>query len=234
MITFGTDKQTILDLNIFSRTKEDLSVFDYYNLTKTKGGRDELENMMRTPINDLKEINARISSIKFIHDNNLNCELDNEYLDFIEYYLNQNTPILRDNYIDSLSSWLSYKIKPRNEYYIITRGLDYLKNHLNLLSDFIEKIDKPRIPFFFKQLINEVENIKESPDFKFFIKPKKTKFTFRQLSRYDFLIRKHKKGKIKKILRLTYILDSYFSVASISKDRKLGFPILTAVSYNSN
>lgn len=224
MIAFGTDNQTLQDLNIFSQARGDVSVFDFYNFTKTKGGKDALENLMRNPLNDLNEINGRLSAIKFIDDNKLACGLDKESLDFIEFYLNQNTTILRDNYIDSLFSFLSFKIKPRNEYYVISRGIDYLRIHLNLLSDFFDTINNPDLPPFFTQLKNEISNFKNDSRFRLFIKNKK--INFRQISHFDFLIRKKEKDKVKLILNLSYLLDAYFSVAQASKTYNFCFPQL--------
>ncbi|MFN8843632.1 MAG: hypothetical protein ACK5WV_08545, partial [Chryseotalea sp.] len=65
MTKFCIDKQTSLDLNIFSLVNGDLSVFDYFNQTQTKGGKDVLEDMMRTPLNNLQEIKARTLDISY-------------------------------------------------------------------------------------------------------------------------------------------------------------------------
>lgn len=227
MTKFGTDHQTLIDLNIFPQTKGNLSIFDYYNSTKTKGGRDKLEEMMRIPLNDLDELNARISTLKYICNNPIECELDNEYLDFIEYYLNQNTPILKDSFLSSIESKISYTIKPSNEYYIIRRGLEYLKNHLDILSNYLKAIDQSDRPEFFNQLLFEVEGFTKSVKFKLFINSPKGKFTFRQINQFDYLIRSQKKKEIKRILQLTYQLDAYLSIAHASKIKELGFPILT-------
>ena len=223
---FGTDEQTILDLNIFPKLKGDSSVFSFYNSTTTKGGRDELEQMLRVPMCNLEDINYRISTIKFISDNRITCNLDNEYLDFIEFYINHNTPILHDNFYDSIIAKISYEIKPSNEYYIIQRGLEYLRNHLLILSDFFKNIDKINKPIFFDQLLEEIERITDDPELEFFIKPNKERFTFRQINRFDFLIRKNKKEIVKRILDFTYELDVYMSVSDVSKKRKLGFPVI--------
>ncbi|NOX87013.1 MAG: DNA mismatch repair protein [Chlorobi bacterium] len=226
MTTFGTDRQTLSDLNIFPREKGDLSVFSFFNNTRTKAGNNELAGMLRSPLNDPEKINARISAIKFILDNDLKCKLDNKYLDFIGYYLNHNIPVLKDSFLSSLHSWLSYKIKPTNDYFVISRGLDYLKNHIRILAEFVEESDSAELPEFFRQLKSEMEDIMQFPRFRFFIKPKKQKLSFRQLNRYDHLIRKKETERIKSILNLTGLLDAYLSVAAVAKEHKLAFPVL--------
>ena len=225
MINFGIDKQTSLDLNIFPQTNGDLSVFNYYNQTKTKGGRDALENMMRTPLNDLDEINSRISTISFITNNHFTFELKKELIDFIEYYLRQDVPILKNNSIDSFFSWISDKIKPSNRYYVISKGLEYLKIHIRLLSDFLSKINSKDIPCFFQLFKNEISEINTIPDFEYFLKQKGEKLSFRQISRYDHLFRKKEKERIERILNLTYLLEAYISIALTAKNNKLAFPV---------
>jgi len=223
-MVFGTDEQTIYDLNIFPKYGDNISIFDFYNLTITKGGRNKLEQMLGNPICDLVEINNRISAIKYIKENKISCKLNNDYLDFIEFYLSQNTPILQDNFYDSISAKILYEIKPSNEYYIIQRGLEYLKHHLIVLSEFLQDIDDDGMSVFFRKLSDEIKNIKDNPEFMLFLKSQKQGFTFRQINHYDSLIRKSEKETIKKVLKLTYELDVYLSIAYVSIDKGLEFP----------
>ena len=60
---FTTDDQTIKDLNIFPKQKEESSLFDYFNECSTWGGKEELRLMFCHPSNDLKLIYARIKSL---------------------------------------------------------------------------------------------------------------------------------------------------------------------------
>ena len=54
---FEIDKQTIKDLEIFGSENSDSSIFNFYNKTKTNGGRDFLTEMMKNPLTDIIEIN---------------------------------------------------------------------------------------------------------------------------------------------------------------------------------
>lgn len=219
---FETDIQTILDLNIFSQAKGELSVFEVYNKTMTKGGRSELAEMFRYALNDKKEIQKRIENTCFIQDNKLNVNLDEDNIDFIEYYFNLNTSILHDNILDSTFTWISNKIKPSNEYYIISRGLGYLKKHLAILIKFTEDIDKLNKPEFYIELSRIVREIKKSPDFSsFFVKKS---LTARQINHFDVFVRKHYKKKFNYFLKLTYLLDCYQTLAKVSKENNYSFP----------
>lgn len=229
-MTFDTDRQTLLDLNIFPKERGVKSVFDYYNQTQTKGGKDLLLSIMREPLRDLTEINSRIYSIKFLHDNNLYCELESKDLDAIEYYLNLDKAVLKDHIIDSVYNYLSDRVKPTNEYYLISRGLKCLYKHVRNLIDFFENDDIPEFSGFLAEFKSEVDRIKYHPDFKSFINKDRKKLNFRQINRFDYLIRKTEKETIEKILELTYIFDSYISLANIAKEKELGFPTFIETS----
>jgi len=151
-MTFDTDRQTLMDLNIFPKERGIKSVFEFYNQTQTKGGKDLLLSIMSVPLKDLTEINNRICSIKFLHDNNLQCELESKDIDAIEYYLKLDKTILKDHIIDSLSNYLSDRVKPTNEYYQISRGLKCLYKHVRNLIYFFENEDIPELPSFFSRI----------------------------------------------------------------------------------
>ena len=227
---FDTDRQTLLDLNIFPKERGIKSVFEYYNQTQTKGGKDLLLSIMSLPLNDLTEINNRICSIKFLHDNNLYCKLERKDLDAIEYYLNLDKSILKDHILDSIYNYFSNRVKPTNEYYLISRGINCLYKHVRNLIDFFENDDIPELPGFLAEFKSEVDRIKYHPDFNSFINKDRKKLNFRQINRFDYLIRKSEKETIVKILEFTYILDSYISLAIITKEKELGFPTFIETS----
>ncbi len=224
---FGTDKQIIHDLNIFSKFKGDNSVFDIFNSTITKGGKDMLELIIRTPLCDFDEINDRISTIKFLSDNNLDCELNKDFITFIEHYLNQNTPVLQDNILSAISKKISYTIKPSNYYYIIQRGLEYVRNHLIILQDFIDGIKNTDKPDFINLLSNELQSVKNDAELRLIMSSKASNFTFLEINHLDHLIRKSRSESIRRILELTYLLDAYLSVAKVARHKKFTLPEIT-------
>lgn len=223
-MALDTDTQTISDLYIFPHGRDDVSVFDYYNRTQTNGGRDLLSKMMNNPLNDLEEINSRICLIKFIYDNDLYCTIERKELDAIEYYLNMTSDLLKDNIIDSFSTFVSDAISPSNEYYLISRGHKCLYTHFRNLIVFFSEIDSEELPDFLAQFKTEIDKLTEQPNLKLFIDRKRKKQNFRHISKLDNLFRKKEKETIKKLLELTYLLDVYMSVASVAEKKKLGFP----------
>ena len=121
---FELDKQTKNDLEIFNN--EDGSIFSYYDMTKTKGGKNCLYEIMNNPLTDISEIKNRSALIKFFHSSDFELAISYNQLEYIEHYLKLGTNSLNDNIFSSLINHLSYKIRPSNNYYLISKGIEQL------------------------------------------------------------------------------------------------------------
>jgi len=223
MVKFKIDKQTFTDLNVFPEKKEDISVFGYFNYTKTDKGKDMLVDLMRNPINDIVLLKDRIDIVKYIIDNSFNIDIIERDIDFVEYYLNENAAILRDNFIYSFFDWIGNKFKPRNEYYVISKGIEILRKYLIYLEEVILDIEETKLPCFFEHSVKELKSIFEKKSIKQFLN-KKQNLSFRQRNHFDYLIRKIEKENIKKILNFTYTLDAFLSISEAAKKNQLSFP----------
>lgn len=224
MMNFRIDRQTYTDLDIFPERKEDNSIFGYFNYTKSYKGRDMLMDLMKNPINDIDLLKDRIDTLKYIINSSFEFDLDAQDLDFIEYYLNENTAILRDNLIDSFVNWIGNKIKPRNEYYVISRGIEIIRTYFVTLEKVVHTLDQTNIPAFFEHFVKELNLIFEKKTIKQVLNHKKKKLSFRKKNRFDYLLRKIEKDSIKKILNLIYKLDVFLSISEACKKNNLSFP----------
>jgi len=228
-MTFGTDQQTILDLNIFPKNKNELSVFDVYNYTRTNGGKEVLEDMFLNPLNNEADIRSRISNINFFNHHELNFEFDKDYLAFIELYLNQNTPVLKDNNIDSLIDWISYLYKPNNAYFLTKRGISYIRDHLILLSKIIDQVSEFSLPENLEKLFFEIKNVLQQKEFRGLLKTKKLKFW--QINHFDSIIRNNNKDTIEMFLNITYKLDVFSSFKKLIENKNYSLPAIVESSY---
>ena len=222
MIEFKTDTQTVNDLNLLPKFRGDISIFNFFNTTKTKGGYNALVHLMESPSNDLNEVLNRVEMIKFadrIKEQIIICLNDNQ-LDIIEYYLNQNTITLRDNYIDALFDRISYFIRPNNDYYITSNALEYIGNHILKLKELIDKAGS-NPPAFILELDFEIQKVMSDTDLKGLVKKSRKKLFFRQINRFDSLIRKKYTELLYGIIRKTYLLDAYLSVNNCSTKNKI-------------
>ena len=90
MKNFITDRQTTEDLNLLGRFKKD-SVINIFDRTKTRAGRQELEDMFRNPMTSAQEINQRSEVFSYYKELNKEFPFDETQVELIEYYINSNT-----------------------------------------------------------------------------------------------------------------------------------------------
>ena len=87
MKKFITDRQTVEDLNLMGRFKKD-SVINIFDRTKTRSGRQALEDMFRNPMTDAEQINARSKAFGYYKSLNLEFPFEEPQIELIEYYMN--------------------------------------------------------------------------------------------------------------------------------------------------
>jgi DNA mismatch repair ATPase MutS len=225
MIEFKTDQQTINDLNLLPKHHGDISILNYFNSTQTKGGYNALIHLMETPSNDIESIKNRVETIKFVGQlkEQIQACLDDNMLDIIEYYLNQNTLTLRDNFIDALFDRISYILKPNNDYYIVTTALQYVGRQISNLKLLIDQAGSD-LPEFFRDLQLELQQITNDENLIALLDPKRKKLAFRQINRFDSSIRKKYTELLQGLIKRTYLLDAYLSVNQFSENSEFHFP----------
>ena len=90
MNNFITDRQTTEDLNLLGRFKKD-SVINIFDKTKTRAGRQALEDMFRNPMTSAQAINERAKIFSYYKSLNREFPFDETQVELIEYYINSNT-----------------------------------------------------------------------------------------------------------------------------------------------
>ena len=90
MKNFITDRQTTEDLNLLGRFKKD-SVINIFDKTKTRAGRQALEDMFRNPMTSAQAINERAKIFSYYKSLNREFPFDETQVELIEYYINSNT-----------------------------------------------------------------------------------------------------------------------------------------------
>ena len=83
MKKFITDRQTIEDLNLIGRFKKD-SVINIFDRTKTRAGRQALEDMFRNPMTDAAQINARSNAFAYYKKLDLVFPFEESQIELIE------------------------------------------------------------------------------------------------------------------------------------------------------
>jgi DNA mismatch repair ATPase MutS len=224
MIEFDLDKQTIKDLEIFGDSRSVNTISNFYNQTKTYGGKSYLNQLMKNPITDIHELRQRTELIQFISETGFELKINSGQFEFIGHYQRLNTAPLRNNFVDAFLQNLSYRINPDNNYYIIKSGVQQLVYLLVQLKEKFETLDKKDIPVKLALYEKKISVFIENPDFRF-VFTKRLKITYSKLNKLDNLFRRKYKNELPEIIDLVYILDAWISVAKVAKQKNLALPV---------
>ncbi len=85
-MSFETDKQTLDDLNILGKYKNN-SVYSLFGGTVTRGGERLLEEMFQHPLTDAGEINRRVAIFRYFKDHDFPFPGETTSCDQVEQYL---------------------------------------------------------------------------------------------------------------------------------------------------
>ena len=162
-MSFSIDKQTYQDLELFSERRKQATVFSIYNCLSTKGGQELLYQIFNAPSSDFEFLKHRTEDIELFHLKKYNLELNNRSIDFIEFYLNIKRTPLKSNILDAAVDHVAHKLKPNNDYFVITESIIHISQLLKDLKDFIQSLDQLSLTLSLKNHLNEVN---EFLDFK--------------------------------------------------------------------
>jgi DNA mismatch repair ATPase MutS len=219
---FELDKQTIKDLEIFGNEKAPDSIFRFYNLTKTNGGKKRLFEIMQSPLTDFNKIKQRRDAIKFIYDLEFELTINSTQFEFIDRYLNLNIIPLRDNPLDAYIDSISYKIKPRNDYYIIQSAIEQLIFLFQHLDKKLRSINEHILPEVLDKAFGKIIAFIGCEEIEYAL-PTKEKISCNRLNRLDRLFRKKHKDELFEVINAIYMLDAYISIAKVARKRGLCF-----------
>lgn len=223
---FSIDKQTINDLELFYNSSHKKSVFSLFNYTNTTGGRKQLEIFFDNPLTDIDLIEQRIQVLRYFQHFNIGFKLEKEYFNFIEYYFIQENIPNRYSRSKSLLNAFIYNIKPRNEFYIIQRGIMLLIKSLNDIYYTVKDIDSGSSPVYIRNCKTKILDKIENTPLKIVLglKGRRNLNPF-EFGKLDYFFRKAEFNNIKEILEIIYAFDAFQSIVFASD--KHGFTLPT-------
>lgn len=231
---FEIDKQTINDLELFEKNKEQKSIISLFYFTKSFGGKERLKNMFCNPFTDINSIEKRVSDIRFFQVNDFNIYIDKECLDFIEHYLKQRDAPVKFSVFNSIINKLFYRKHP-NEQFIIQRGIRFLIYFLNQVYIFMKDLEGDNYPEFIlncrKSIVGKIENtsLKAALSYK-----NRNSLFHHEYAKLDYFFRTTEINNVKELLDIIYEIDALKSVAFAAGKHGFGFPAFTEESNHFN
>jgi DNA mismatch repair protein MutS len=225
MNRFDIDTQTFEDLDIFSVGDNRRTLFNIFDKTYTSEGSAALKLIFKNPLTDADLISQRNTLIYLLENSDFKLHLDKETMDFIEFYLRQNTGPREATRVFVFRKTILDSVNPSRGLYIRERGVTEVLLLIGHLRDLLCKLQSNEdLPFLLKRLHIIILEVINNRHINEFYAKKKFDLTIAKSLIYDFELRRNELGKIMELLSLVYELDAYVAVAKTSKEHKLCYP----------
>ena len=224
MMSFSVDKQTLDDLNIFTKKGRD-SVFGLFNNTRTRGGAEILEQMFRYPLSDAGAINQRSQVIHFFQSGKALFPFKEEWFDLIEQYLSnadERSKLSHDE--NKLGRTFNNLIGADTEYRQIAKALAAIFDFINAFHQFLDQMKSNKNAMPYHEELVAIKSILDDQEIQKLTRAAATeKQTYEKTAEYDQVLRFKKKDLLLKMLSHAYQLDVYIAVATVAAEENFVF-----------
>jgi DNA mismatch repair ATPase MutS len=221
-MSFITDKQTIDDLNIFSRSGSD-SIYHIFNKTYTQGGATLMEDLFRNPLSDEQLINERVAILRYFQESKSAFPLQGNRFEEAERYLGNTDPRSR----------LSNQGFSMADFKAAGESVIALTEILQGLKRFMLEIQPKVAANPYGKEVEKVLALVNSRELEIiFADHGKGKISSGKIVEYDNILRFQQRPLMEKILQHIYYLDVYISIARVAEER--GYQFATALKRDAN
>ena len=223
MNNFITDRQTTEDLNLLGRFKKD-SVINIFDRTRTRAGRQALEDMFRKPMTNAQEINERSRIFSYYKSLNRDFPFDETQVELIEYYINSNTSTdAMSSAMTIFTSKCKMVLANNRAYEKMLEGMGMLAKVILGAVEMVEAFPRENCPD-----INEIEVLTSAitSDYRSklqTIAKKNIDMTLGQAISADKLMRLTLGDAVRTMMQLLAKLDLNMAVGSTAADKGFGF-----------
>ena len=230
-MSFSTDKQTLDELNLLGKFRQD-SVYHLFNQVKTRGGGHLLDQMFRQPLTAAAAINERSQVFRFFQEANRPFAFDVQQLQLMQEYLDVQAAgnpvlVLAGTVIQK---WLA--VLTRDERYKKkVQGLQATIITLVHCYNFVHSFPAAASPFAtrladIKHLLSDkrLERLREIDIY--------TALPLSSLAYFEHLLKGKLYGEMQTILTFIYEVDVNIAVSHVARSK--GFNYATALDADKN
>lgn len=221
-MSFITDKQTIDDLNIFSKSGSD-AIYHIFNKTFTQGGATLLEEMFRSPLSDHQAINERVAVLRYFQQSETEFPLQGNRFEEAERYLANTDPRSR----------LSNQGFSMADFNTVGQSVTALIEILQGLKKFLLDIQPKVVGNPYAKQVDTILTLLNTKELELIFKDHGNgKISSGKIVEYDNILRFQQRSLLDKILQQIYHLDVCISIAKVAKER--GYVFATALQRDEN
>jgi DNA mismatch repair protein MutS len=222
-IGFEVDKQTWKDLDLFDQGRRG-PVFALFNKVKTTGGGDALERMLRTPSNNRSMLEARLDTIRFFRDNDIDLQIGREQLERVEHYLRCGIDIFPSGWLGAWLYTTRNQIKQTPQYFIVTNGVRTTVSLLRHLFEQVAEWKEGDSPARLVGVLRGVEELIADRRVKALLTGVSGPLRQVDLARCDHFFRRAGQSVLRQLLDLLYEWDACQAVALAARQYDLCLP----------
>ncbi|MDD7885097.1 hypothetical protein [Flavivirga sp. 57AJ16] len=222
---FVTDKQTLDDLNILGKYKNN-SIFSLFNRTVTTGGSWLLEKMFQNPFTTTEDINKRAKVFAFFQKINVSLPFTAGEFEIVENYIrNAETKNRLVAAFNISRSRLSNYIANEKEYPVLREGLEKSIAVFSKLKGLIKTIGEQSNDTPYREKVKKIQDLLSNKHFDLAygcigISP----LPYKKVLQLDYIFRGLLNEQLEDLLKELYELDVYITVSNVSKENGFVYP----------
>jgi len=220
-MNFFADKQTLEDLNILGRYKNN-SIASLFNATVTNGGSKLIDQLFQQPLTDATEINKRSAIIHFFTKHPVTFPFTEQEFSVMESYLSTGGGGML-SVLASVASKKTLQVLAQDKDYDLLAA-DIGKT-MQLLRQFYQFIDQqPTVGNPFSEELSVAKAIFANPKLNWILTERATgQLSLIKLAKYDYQLRTGMHGEMQRLIEIIFRLDVYITVASVAKNKHFTF-----------
>jgi DNA mismatch repair protein MutS len=209
------DQHTLLELQIIAENNRSVSILNFFDQTKTPGGRDYLKAMLSKPKSTLSELLSLQKLLKTIQKKPgiWQIFIPRAYIMAVESYYELSVAHSMSN--DVFRHWFDtfiYFLRSPAEYYRIQSGLFATFRFLKAIQNTLTALQDENIP---DEIANEVTFMRKFILFgtiKSFLNQNEDRLSNRAVFRMDYYFRISHKKELRQLLDIFYRFDAYSAI----------------------
>lgn len=221
-IRFEADKQTWKDLDLFDQGRRGL-IFGLFNKTKTAGGSDALERMLKDACHERPVLEMRRDIIRFFRDRDIELPIGRHLAD-VEHYINCAYELFPSSLPGAAYYHLRNQVKESPRYFTVTNGIKATVSLLRQLFSFTAAWNCSDCPEPLAVTLRGLPELIVDRRVRSLLTERSGPLRWMDMARCDHYFRESGQSAVRKMLDLLYEWDAYTSVAATARQYDLCFP----------
>lgn len=221
------DVHTLHELQILPGSSRMPCILNFFDHTKTPGGRDFLKQLISKPKENLQDLLSFQYLLKTISSNVglWEAKIHKSYVAATEDYQSMNVAHTMSQ--DVFQHWFDtmvYSWKNPAEFYRIQSGLIVTLRFLRAMQEVMLNLTGTEIPSEVTSDVDFVKKFLSHSTVKSFLKSKENSISIRSVFSLDYYFRVKRKNDFERLIQVFHKFDAYISIVTAGKIHNLTFP----------